>query len=86
MADYGLTIDVLDKDTLQPIEGATVSGTVSALDGQDHVVPCITDARGRAVVTVLNLSIRHPQYLDYIDQPYRRPSLQAPVTVHLRRR
>jgi hypothetical protein len=83
MADFGLPIDVLEQGTNTPIVGATVTGTVQALDASNNPIDAVTDAHGRATIAVINVTIRHPDYLDYVNQPYRRPSLQAPVAVHL---
>lgn len=86
MADFGLPIRVLEEGTNRPIVNATVTGTVSALDGSNNPVEAVTDVDGMATIACVNITIRHPNYLDYVNQPYRRPSLQAPVTVHLQRR
>ncbi len=83
MPDFGLPVVVTDAATGQPIPGAICTGTVAALDASNNVIPAVTDAQGLATISVLNLTITAPGYVSYVNQPYRRPSLQAPVAVSL---
>jgi hypothetical protein len=85
MADFGLPVVVTDKANGAPIVGATCTGSVAALDAQNNVIPAVTDATGTATISVINLTVAAPGYDSYVNQPYRRPSLQAPVAVSLQR-
>lgn len=77
MPDFGLTIKVTEgTNDGPPVPNATVSGTL---------VPATTDQDGNAVVDTVNITVTAPGYAPYVNQPYGRPSLQAPVTVSLQR-
>jgi hypothetical protein len=85
MADFGLPVVVTDKASGSPVVGATCTGTVAAMDAQNNVIPAVTDATGTATISVINLTVTAPGYDSYVNQPYRRPSLEAPVAVSLQR-
>jgi hypothetical protein len=85
MADFGLPIQVLDADTHAPIAGALVTGTAVALDFDANPIVAQTGADGVATINGIFVSIRAAGYQPYLHQLYRRPSLQAPVTIHLTR-
>lgn len=88
MAGFGLSLKVMEEGSNKPIEGAEVTGEVFGTDNSDGVVlPVKTGPDGVAVIQGVNITVRHPDYLDYVQQPYRRPALNAaPFPVHLRRR
>lgn len=78
MADFGLTVSVREGSDSGPvIPNARLSGTL---------IPATTDATGLGTIEGLLLTVEADGFLPYVAQPYHRPSLQAPVTVSLRRR
>ena len=83
MADFGLPVVVTDASTGAPVPNATCTGTVAAMDANSNIIPAVTDATGTATISVIYLTVTAPGYNPYTAQPYRRPSLQAPVTVSL---
>ncbi len=86
MSDFGLPVVVTDKDTGKPIVGALCTGEVFAMDANQNPVTAVTDATGTATISGLYLTVDAAGYDPYVRQPYRRPSLQAPVAVSLQRR
>ncbi len=86
MSDFGLPVVVTDKDTGKPIVGATCTGEVFGMDASQNPVTATTDATGTATISGIYLTVTADGYDSYVRQPYRRPSLQAPVAVSLRRR
>ena len=78
MSDFGLMVTVREgDDSGPPIPNALVTGTLMSTT---------TDSHGSAVIEGLYLSVEADGYVPYLQQPYLRPSLQAPITVSLRRR
>jgi hypothetical protein len=86
MSEFGLPIQVLEEGSNTPIAGATVTGTVCALDSADQPIEAVTGSDGKALIAGLYVTIARDGYRDYVHQLYRRPSLAGPVTVHLQRR
>jgi hypothetical protein len=77
MPDFGLTIRVTEgSNDGPPITNATVSGKLE---------PATTDVNGNAVIEKVFITVTAPGFQPYVDQPYSRPSLQAPVPVSLQR-
>lgn len=78
MSVFGLNVSVREGDNAgPPIENARVSG---------EVAPARTNADGVATIDTLFLTVEADGFHPYIRQPYIRPSLDAPVSVSLRRR
>ena len=84
---FGLAVQVMDAANNAPIPGAALTAELTALDANNVLVPCLTDANGIGIFEACLLTVKAAGYHDYVRQPYRHPALGAgAMPVHLQRR
>lgn len=84
--DFGLAILVTEgSNDGPPVSNARISGKLFGLDTDDNLVPVLTNADGIGVINAFKLTVEADGFHPYVDQDYRRPALQTPVTVSLQR-
>jgi hypothetical protein len=77
MSEYALTVTVLQDDEVgTPVKDAVVSG---------KLVPTKTDSAGTAVVDTVLITVNAEGFRPYVEQPYVRPVIEAPITIRLQR-